>query len=59
MANKTKSEKKRWLCFTIKKEDEFKQLSVITENLQEIYDFITKITIIDPDAFEFEIKKED
>lgn len=50
---------KRWLCYTIKKEDEFKQLSVITENLQEIYDFITKITIIDPDAFEFEIKKED
>ena len=46
---------KRWLCYTIRKEDGFKQLSVITEDLQDIYDFITKITTIDSDAFEFEI----
>lgn len=48
----------RWLCYTIRKEDGFKQLSVITEDLQEIYDFITGITAIDSDAFEFEITKE-
>jgi hypothetical protein len=50
---------KMWICYTIRKEDDFKQLSVITTNLQEIYDFITTITKIDSKSYIFEISKED
>lgn len=48
-----------WICYTIRKEDGFKQLSVITKNLQEIYNFITTITKIDSKSYIFEISKED
>jgi hypothetical protein len=50
---------KMWICYTIRKEDNFKQLSVITKDLQEIYDFITTITKIDSKSYIFEILKED
>ena len=48
-----------WLCYTIRKEDNFKHLSLITENLQDIYDFITNVTNIDPESFDFEIERKD
>ena len=44
-----------WYCYTIIKETNFKHLSLITENLQEIYDFITAIK--DIESFKFEIEK--
>ena len=47
-----------WICYTIRKEDGFKQLSIITKNLQEIYDFITIITKIDSKSYTFEISRE-
>jgi len=50
---------KRWFCYTIRKEDNFKQLSVVTENLQEIFDFISVITKIDSSDFRFEITEEE
>ena len=46
-----------WLCYTIRKEDSFKHLSLITENLQDIYDFITNVTNIDSEGFDFEIER--
>ena len=45
-----------WICYTIRKEDSFKQLSIIAKNLQEIYDFITTVTNVDPKDFIFEIE---
>lgn len=48
-----------WLCYTIRKEDDFKHLSVITDNLQEIYDFISALIEIDDSSYIFEIQKED
>ena len=48
-----------WICYTIRKDDNFKQLSVITKDLQEIYNFITAITKIDSKSYIFEILKED
>lgn len=48
-----------WICYTIRKKDSFKQLSVIAKDLQEIYDFITTITKIDSKSYIFEIFKED
>lgn len=48
-----------WLCYTIRKEDNFKHLSLITENLQDIYDFITNVTNIDSEGFDFEIERKD
>lgn len=47
-----------WLCYTIKKEDNLRHLSLITKDLEEIYNFITAITEIDSDSFVFEIRKE-
>ena len=48
-----------WICYTIRKDDNFKQLSVITKDLQEIYNFITAIIKIDSKSYIFEILKED
>jgi len=48
-----------WVCYTIRKEDNFKQLSVITKDLQEIYDFITAIIKIDSKNYIFEISREE
>ena len=48
-----------WICYTIRKEDNFKQLSVITKDLQKIYDFITAITTIDSKNYIFEITREE
>lgn len=45
-----------WICYTIRKEDSFKQLSIITKNLQEIYDFITTVINVNPKDFIFEIE---
>lgn len=50
---------KDWLCYTIRKEDNFKHLSLVTKNLQEIYDFITEVISDDPESFEFIITKEE
>ena len=47
-----------WLCYTIRKEDNFKHLSIITNNLQEIYDFISAVIKIDDSSYIFEIQKE-
>ena len=48
-----------WYCYTIRKIDNFKHLSIVTDNLQEIYDFITMLTDIDSESFCFEITKRD
>lgn len=50
---------KGWLCYTIRKEDNFKHLSLITKDLQEIYDFITEVVSDDSESFEFIITKEE
>lgn len=47
-----------WYCYTIEKNTGFKQLSVITKDLQEIYDFIAKVKAIDAESFKFKIEKE-
>ena len=47
-----------WLLYVIRVNDGFRQLSVIADNLQDIYDFITEITRICPDDFYYEIIKE-
>ena len=46
-----------WYCYTIRKIDNFKHLSIMTDNLQEIYDFITMLADIDSEGFYFEIIK--
>lgn len=46
-----------WLCYIIRKEDNFKHLSLITENLQDIYNLITNLTNIDPEGFDFKIER--
>lgn len=48
-----------WKCYTILKENGFKHLSLFTEDLQEIYDFISALTKIDSDGYMFTIEKED
>jgi len=45
-----------WLCYTIRKLDNFRQLSVVSKDLKEIYDFITTVTDIDSESFTFEIE---
>lgn len=45
-----------WYCYTIRLDNNFKHLSVITENLQEIYDFISIVTKT-TEGFIFEIRK--
>lgn len=45
-----------WYCYTIRPDDNFRQLSVITENLQEIYNFISIVTKT-TESFIFEIRK--
>ena len=45
-----------WLCYTIRKIDNFKHLSVISKDLKEIYDFITTLTNTDSESFTFEIE---
>ena len=47
-----------WYCYTTEKNTGFKQLSVITKDLQEIYDFIAEVRAIDAEDFKFEIKEE-
>lgn len=47
-----------WYCYTIEKNTGLKQLSVITKDLQEIYDFIAQVRAIDAEDFKFEIKEE-
>ena len=47
-----------WYCYTIERNTGFKQLSVITKDLQEIYDFIAEVKAIDAEGFKFEIKEE-
>lgn len=47
-----------WYCYTTEKNTGFKQLSVITKDLQEIYDFIAEVRAIDTEGFKFEIKEE-
>jgi hypothetical protein len=46
-----------WYCWCIRKIDEFKHLSMVTDNLDEIFDFIKQLTNIDPDDFRFEIER--
>ena len=46
-----------WCCYTIRKVDNFKHLSMVTEDLQEIYDFISQLTSIDADSFIFVIER--
>lgn len=47
-----------WYCYTIEKNTGLKQLSVITKDLQEIYDFMAEVRAIDAESFKFEIKEE-
>lgn len=44
-----------WYCYTIKKANNFKHLSLVTKDLQKIYNFITELTKIDSESFDFEI----
>jgi len=46
-----------WYCYTIRKDDNFKHLSLITADLQEIYNFITSVSETSAEDFIFEIKK--
>ena len=46
-----------WYCYTIRKEDNFKHLSIVTKELHEIFSFITELTKIDSDSYIFEILK--
>ncbi len=46
-----------WYCYTIRKEDNFKHLSIITKDLYEIFSFIAEVTKIDFDNYIFEILK--
>ena len=47
---------KDYELYVIRKEDNFKHLSLITTNLQEILDFIKFLDSTDKNAFYYEIK---
>lgn len=57
LENSIKKVGNMWYCYTIRKEDNFKHLSIVTKELHEIFSFITELTKIDPDSYIFEILK--
>ena len=48
-----------WYCYITRKEDGFKHLALISENVSEINDFILEIKNLCPNKFTFEIKREE